>query len=574
MAIMNPKTALEHEKISRFGGICDHAGLTSDSAYDMRNFRILSDGSLEKRCGFFRRYSFDSPIRGLWEGTVSGNTYLFVVAGNRIYRRGPKDGSPTAIYTMPTAEGNVTFAFYRENLYLFDGTTVLVFRPSSDSFSVAEGYTPLYGRNWHPTQLGEIYEPLNLIQSTIRIHYMNTNGSTTFNLPFTAEKIKSVKVGGSSTTLYTFTPYTSYFTIPVSLSAVNSVEVVMVLDPIFVRRDEVLQASNASLFLTPYHQTLMTFGGNHGYHVYRTAPVSNEMLQECLISCAGADPLYFSSDAVFAVGSSQHPILALCQLENQMLVFNDEHIWTIRYPDNSDEAEMLPIRSSLGCSSENGVLVCEEYPIVVSEGGILRLRFYDNNPNFCETASISRTIEEHFDSEFLQNVILFWHKAKNQLWVRNTEESSGLVWIYDFERKLWFCFDGIIANRFFEMNGSVGFSTDGGAICIFDEELNTDEGRAFSAYYQSHYLAFSTPEFAKRALRLSLCAQSNGGVLSAEVETERGKKVFSLPKSLSASPSFYDRRMSMGRFRFLQFRLSSADAARCRIYSFSIAANN
>ena len=105
MAIMNPKTALENETISDFGGLCDHAGLTSNGAMDMRNFRILSDGTLEKRCGVSMRYALGAPIRGLWEGTVSGETYLFAVSGNRIFRKGQKDANPTAIYTLPTSEG-------------------------------------------------------------------------------------------------------------------------------------------------------------------------------------------------------------------------------------------------------------------------------------------------------------------------------------------------------------------------------------------------------------------------------------------------------------------------------------
>ncbi len=575
MAIMNPKTALEKETVSSFGGISDHAGLTSDNAFDMRNFQILPDGSLEKRCGFFKRYSFGTAIRGLWEGTVSGNTYFFVVAGAQIYRQGPNDGFPTAVYMLTTSEGNVNFAFYRENLYVLDGKSLLIFRPSTETFSIAEGYVPLYGYNWHPSQLGEINEQLNLIQSRIRIHYLNTNGSTTFQLPFTCEKINGMTVNGTPTVLYSFTPYTSTFTIPASLSSVGTLEVTVTLDPIFVRRSTVLQASEAAVFSNTRHHTMMTFGGDQGYLIYRSTPVTDEMMEQCLIACSDADPLYFQKDKTVTVGSSQHPVEALCQFEEQMLVFNDENVWGIRYPSgDSDEIEMIPIRAALGCASRNGVLPCGDFLATVSDGGILRMDIQGDDFDICKTSSLSRAIERRLDADFLNRAVLFRHKAKNQLWVRDPAEASGLVWIYDADRKLWFSYDGIRANRFYEVNGEVAFSTDSGEICYFDEALDCDDGVAYSAFYQSHYVSFSHPHFAKRALRLSVCAQTNGGSLTAEITTERGSKSFVWHKNTGDVPAFFDRRLSKGRFRFLQFRLSASDAARCRIYSLSIAANN
>ena len=575
MAIMNPKTALENETISDFGGICDHAGLTSKGAMDMRNFRILSDGTLEKRCGFSKQYSFGAPVRGLWEGSVSGGTYLFAVSGNRIFRKGHRDATPVAIYTLPTSEGAVSFAYYSERLYLFDGATVLIFQSSTESFSVAEGYTPLYGKNWHPTQLGEIHEPLNLIQDKIRVHYFNSNGSTTFNLPFTCAQIHTVRVNGSTTNLYSFTPNTSSFTIPATLSTVGSVEVTATLDYAFSSRNNVLTASNATVFLTPHHQTLMTFGGSLGYYVYRTAPVSEEMLKECRLTCTGADPLYFQKDTVFAVGSSQHPIQALCQLDNQMLVLNDQNIWAIRYSNYTDEeAEILPIRAPVGCSSPRGAILCDGRPVTAGDGGILQLRFPSDDPNLCDASPLSWQISERLSTELLHRAVLFWNRAHNQLWVRDPQDTEGLVWVFDLDRKLWFCYDGILANHFFEWDGKVWFSTDAGDVYFFDETSDTDCGKAFSAYYVSHYLALSHPEFAKRSLRLSLFAQPNGGTITTRLKTERGEKSFLFSDNALQIPSFFDRRLAMGRFRLLQFRLSTDDSARCRIYSLSIAANN
>ena len=575
MAILKPKKALEHERIVQFGGICDHAGLTSDGAYDMRNFRILSDGTLEKRCGFFKRYGVSGSVRGIWQGSVSGKSYFFAVADDQVYRKGPSDSSFQAIYVLTTSTGAVNFVYYRENLYLLDGKNVLIFRSNTNNFTVAEGYTPLYGRNWHPTQMGDVYEPLNLIQNKIRIHYLNTVASSVFHLPFTTSEIHSVRINGEATTLYSFTPRTSSFTIPTSLATVGNVEVTCVPDPIFSQRDQVLRTVGAAVYRTPHREVFMSFGGAMGYSVYRSAPVTDEMMSECLTTVATADPLYLPKDSVFAVGSTMHPVRALCQQGEQMLIFNDEGVWAIRYPeDDDDEAEILPIPAGVGCTSENGVVACGDSLVTVSADGIVRLRFSASDPDRCTQEVISAPIRDRLDYDLLSRAVLFRDTARNELWLRDPSDEEGTVWIYDLERKLWIRFDGIRANLFFSQGEMIGFATGNGEICFFDETIDTDGGEAFSADYQSHYLGFSTLAIPKRTMEFSLSAHTDGGSVTTQLESERAQKSFVLTAEQGGAPVYFRRRLSMGRFRFLQFRLTAAGAARCRIYSFALAANN
>lgn len=575
MAILKPKKALEYERIVQFGGICDHTGLTSEGAYDMRNFRILNDGTLEKRCGFFKRYGVSGSVRGIWQGSVSGNGYLFVVADSQVYRKGPSDTALQAIYVLPTSMGAVHFVFYRENLYLLDGKTLLIFRISTENFSVAEGYTPLYGKNWHPTQLGEVHEPLNLIQNKLRIHYLNTVASNVFYLPFTTREIHSVRINGVATTLYSFTPGTSSFTIPTSLVTVGSVEVTCVPDPIFSQRDQVLRTTGATVYRTPIREVFMCFGGAMGYSVYRSATVTDEMMSECLTTVGNADPLYLPQNSVFAVGSTMHPVRALCQQGEQMLIFNDEGLWTIRYPDDeTDDAEILPIPTGVGCTSQNGVVPCGDSLMAIGADGIVRLRFASGNPDRCETEVVSARIRSRIDHDFLSHAVLFCDTARNELWVRDLTDEDGTVWLYDPKCERWMRFDGIYATLFFPYGNSVGFATDRGEICFFDEAMATDGDQAFTADYQSHYLGFDNSDIPKRTMAFSLVAYTEGGDVSVLLECERGQKSFALTPSDSDAPVYLRRRLSMGRFRFLQFRLTAAGAARCRICSFALAANN
>ena len=575
MATNNPKTASSRISVSRFGGICDHAGLALDAATNVRNFRILSDGTLEKRCGYLKNYTFEQPLRGLWEGVVSGESHLVLVVGNQIYLRNPTSGLLRAIYVLPTSSGDVSFFLYRDQLWLMDGSSLLRFFPSSRSFSVAQGYVPLYGYNWHPTALGEVKEPLNLVRNEIRIHYYNTNGSSTFNLPFTTQSIRYVKINGTPITTYNFQPGTSSFTIPVMYSTVGPVEVHIALDPIFSGRQNVLASHYAKVFRTPTAETAICYGSKAGYLLYRTTPVTDEMLHACSLAVDDADPFYIAKDSAFAVGSSTHPVTALCQFEDRMLVFNDESLWAIHYTEEGaeDDMEILPIRAGLGCASSDGVVLGGRYPIAATRAGIARLKFSTSNPNLCEPEILSAGIRNQHSREFLQNATLFWDEFRQELWAKDPSDSAGTVWICDPERDIWFCFNGIRAKRFFTLDGNIGFAEEY-ALCHFDEGTNTDNGEIFSAIYQSHFCDLSAFGAPRRTLRVSVLTQNDKGRLASLIETDRGVKPIKFRSNSNTSDLVhFERRLAMGRFRLLRYSFEIIGESRCRIYSLSIATN-
>jgi hypothetical protein len=346
------------------------------------------------------------------------------------------------------------------------------------------------------------------------------------------------------------------------------------LDSSFSGRQTLMSATRAEVFRTPHREVLMLYGADIGYMVWRSAPVTEEMLHDCTLTVGDADPFYIAKDTAFAVGSDAHPVTALCQQEDQMLVFNDESIWAIRYPEaESDDTEIFPIRAGLGCSSRGGVVLCGKYPVALTPAGIARLKFPTSNPDYCEVELLSSAIHERLGGDFLQNAVLFWDEFRQELWVRNPNDSDGTVWICDPERDIWFRFDGIAAKWFFLLNGNIGFA-DMTSIYYFQEDVMLDNGTAFSAEYRSHYFDFARLSAPSRSLRLSAVTENNGDSLSTCIQTDRGAKTLQLgTASAEATPISFDRRMEMGRFRLLQFLITAKGQSRCRIYSYSIAAN-
>ena len=67
MSVHDNRRATVNKRVTEFGGIRSIARISDSGSSDMKNFRILPDGSLEKRCGFETVILGTKPIRGYWE---------------------------------------------------------------------------------------------------------------------------------------------------------------------------------------------------------------------------------------------------------------------------------------------------------------------------------------------------------------------------------------------------------------------------------------------------------------------------------------------------------------------------
>ena len=573
MSVINPRRAMEHLEVNAFGGVRSHAGLEPGASDELCNFRILSDGSLETRSGFTTRFSFPEPVRGVWEGTIGGLSYFFAVAGDAVWRQGPQDSAPTAVYYLTTEEGTVCFVYFVDRLYLLDGASLLFFRTGTGSFTVSEGYTPLYGKNWHPTGMGDVNEPLNLVQNRIRIHYLNTTGSTLFQLPYTMKSVDRVKLNGSYITNYSFTPGSSTFRIPEG-SAPGTVEVAATLDDIFSRRSTVLRCGNATVYRDPHHETMLLWGGTPGYTVYRTAHLSSQQLADCTVFYGNTDPVYVPDGTAFSVGSAQHPVTAVCQNGEQALVFNDGSLWGVRHTDEeSDDMRIVLIDGGVGCCAPRAAIACGNDTLTVRESGLALLHFSSGNPDDLTVRDVSSELMGRLTSSLLHHAVTLWHRGADELWVTDPNDTEGRIWIRNLSRDFWICYTVAPAVGLFASGGEVGLCCTDGRILCSDESSDSDNGSPIAACCQSHFLSLSHPSFYKRAVRASLCAHAGSATLGLRVETERGWESFALTGSDVEAPELFDCRLSLGRFRFLRYRITADGIQRVRIYFLLLSAN-
>ncbi len=572
MAIMNPKTAFEKEKIQRFGGISTNETVSETSAASVVNFRILEDGSLEKRNGFRGVTPGMGGARGFWEGELDGQYYALIVCQEKVMVTSSELNYLSQCHTLNTSSGPVSFVYYNDALYLMDGEKIWRFFPGSGDFEEAGGYIPLYGRNWHPTQMGEVHERPNLFRNKIRIHYLNTSGSSTFHLPYPMASIDCIRLDGRRVQKFTYMD--SIVTISEGISATH-VEIAATLESIFSQEPMVASATNAEVYRDAYHETLFLTGGALGHTVYASAKVTEQMLLESKNMDYRSDTLYLPDNRVFTLGSNLHPITALCQAHDQLLVFNEQSMWAIRpLAYDSEELRIFSLGSDIGCSLRKGAILCNNIPVVLWKSDLYALHFDRSDPNVFTAEKLSKQISGVIPLGEKTNWLILWDPNEEEVWLRDTTEMSGVNWIYSLQRKNWVTFKNIDSQAMFYKSDGLFFIDRTGLLSMMRKDSTSDDGMPINAIYKSHYLCFSNPEFYKRSLHMALCVDAVDTYLNVHFDTEHGRRSFIFYTENTAAPSMLDCRLAIGRFRFLQYEINESGFRPLRVHFLSLSANN
>lgn len=569
MAKIKPKKANSKEIFNGFPGISAKKEVFGHSAADMRNFRILPDGSLEKRCGWQVFIPLVDRARAYWNGSIDGNAKSFAVVGPYVYCVTPT--SMKLVSELDSDTGDVSFFMYKNTLFLLTGSNILSYRTSTDTFEEALGYAPLYGYNWHPTNMGDVNEPLNLFSRRIRVHYLNTTGSTDFNLPFFAERVDEVRVNGVVSKEYNVIFY-RYLNITTS-SPPETVEIAYKISSTSDLQSQLLQSRYAFCANNEEHEDLVLFGSPNGNLLFCATEINQNQLNASKAIYPSCDALYITKNKILTLGNTEQPIHSLYAQHDRILAFHATGAYSVHLAkDGSDTVEYYPLLEGMGCTANNMSLYLDGDPIVINASGIFRLHSLSGEPNEFSITEIGEGLDVLKSSEFYENVIACENSAYNELWFASSTDEEGRVWIYQMLEKVWYCFDHISPTFFFQHNNKIGFAT-GSHLCIFNENLTKDRGMPFSAVYKTDYLVFSYPEHSKRALYATLCAQTKSEDLSICVESEHASKTYSLRPDGSDAPQFFDRRVPLGRFRFLRVTLTDSGTSRSRFNRLALFAN-
>lgn len=550
----------------KFGGMGKHTPLSPDGAEDMCNFRILPGGILKTRMGYrLKKYfSGGGKVRGVWEGTLGGNSLLFAVVGDQIYRLDGDAMTHTAVGSVANGSGRVHFCVYLDDLYLLDGTNIYHYSPTANQFRAVEAYVPLYGYQWNPTSYGDVYEEINLLSPRLRVHYFNSTGTSVFRLPYYANAVEVVRADGRTITDYTFSPGSNQITINTSTPP-TMLEVGFVVQLNEELRQKILAAQLSFIYSKDGETRLFLWGKDA--RVFCSKNVADYMLSSCRAMYPRASSLYFCADDILFLGDSAHPVTAMCPFYDTILAFTANRIWNLSFEKGAIETTLAA--NEVGCASPFGAIPYKNNVIAVMGNDVYRISASVARPEQLSFDRLSVGIEGRITSDFSGRAQLFWNIADGEIWMRDPEDSGGEVLVWNTETDQWYRFDNIPATFFFKIRGEIGFAQNNGFF-LFGRSYNTDEGMPISAFYKSGYLDFGTPDVPRRSIRAYLYS-SLGGDCSILLETERTGKRFDMTAPLSnVGAQLQEMRMCTHRYRFLRFTLSTSAPNPAEFYRLDI----
>lgn len=567
MSKIKPERAYSKKIFDGFDGLSSVTPPSEGGLHAISNFRIREDGVLEKRCGYRTHAIFPEPVRGFWQGTVGESSRCFAVSGCTVYLL--HNGTQTGCSDIATADGAVCFFTYSDRLFLSDGYRIYAFDDQRMLFAETDGYAPLYGRNWHPTDHGEVYEPLNLLSPKLRVHYLNTTGTTEFRLPYYAASIDKVRIDNRNVTGYSLNAAGDVLTVS---TVGSSVEVAFRMAMDDSEFDRVRTCTRAFSDRINDRERLILYGSSDGSDLLCATPVDWMMQSSCNVFYPDTPPLYFTSDGLVNVGTPESPVTALYRNHDRILAFHKTGAVSVNFDPENDSISVYPLLRGIGCCVNGVDLSVEGEPIILNERGILQLSSTVSEPDVFSQKELSGGLSEIKELCKNPNTAVFYDTAHGELWLRDPSNEKGTVWVMRLSTKQWYCFDAINATFFCNVDGSPAYADEFGNLFVFDDDLFTDGGIPITATLETEFLSLSYPELSKRSLRVSLCGVGRGTV-NLTLETEKQSKTYAFPEDDSPNPSLIDLRAALGRFRFVRVRISDHGWQRSQYHRLALYAN-
>ena len=570
MATVNKNKTTYAAEVTAFGGIdasspCGNGGI----AVDMKNFKVLPDGSLCRRSGFSVLHATRDTVRGAEVFHDENGTFLLLAAGASVHHISLPDGEATSAEVLGTASGKVTFFSFDGEIYLSDGAEFYHHIGGAD-FEVCRGYTPLYGKNWSSeSSTNPVNEPVNLASDKIRFHYGAHTIFKTLTFGVMLASVDKIMEGDEErSSAFTLSKDRKSIVFSNAFQPTKPVTIYATVDPSYYH-DADLRASLGVAHYDAFRGSRVMLYGN-GSKVFVSRPVSEDSLAASREEWSNSTSLYFPKGGEIALESRQ-PVTSVGRVGDRMMVLTaDETFISEEMTSVADDVTALPLRSLLrtvGCGSSRGLAIARgDAPITVSRGGIYRWHIDPQLDTVPSVTCISGGIASLLPHDFFRRARIFYLPKEDLLWLLLPDDPEGRVFLFDCTRECWYSYVGIEAEGLLAADGQVGFF-GGDTVGLFDDTLEEDllpfGAREIVATFESRIMDRDDSKSVGRLLSVS-GAGSLGGELA--VGLYDGKLLDEVVLSGDGKEaSAFLVRVARRRFRRLSFRLRATGKSPCRI---------
>lgn len=463
----------------------------SDAEY-IDNYRLHSDGTLEKREGYLLINEFPSPIRG----AAADELVTYAVAGSYLYRV-TENGTDTLGYlgscTFTSDTEEVTMFIEKGAVYMIGGGSYYKYTPSTDTLVEIEGYVPLVRRKVGASTSGEKYESRNLLTPRVKISVLTSDTDGEIDLWGRVSKVTAIYVG---TTKLKETDYT----VTISRYALGSVTILTdyssmstemtieyELDTTYypTYRSLYLSGTKAYVFDDELGRRLFLYGGEKTGVVYTSEFGAQH-------TTTGEKLDYFPETAKFTVGDGTKPVYAMQALGGRTVIMTSNTIYELTQSSATTAAGIATRRFStktvtieMGIRKSSGIILYEDELYFVSENGLYKFaynaetfEYYAILIDFADYAAPSR---DEYD-----RLSLFLYRQNSELWC----VCDDCAYVYSLRFERWFRFSGFSgAGHMLLHCGDAAFYED---CCLyaFADGSYSDAGVGFDAVYESKQYDF------------------------------------------------------------------------------------
>ena len=578
MAKADFKGTLGVERIKNFGGIC-HSEMKKGGydALDICNFRILPDGTLEKREGFAPLLTFPSEPRAFLSTVLDGEEMMFFVCGNIVYEADPTEHICDEIGQIDTVSGRAVLFICHGFLYLMDEKDI--YRYEDGEFNPIYGYVPLYGKDLDGKNKGEIFEDINYLSDRIRLHFKVRELTGSLYLGIKCSEICSAVCDGKSI-LSSVRLSEDGMNILLTNSKTEDCEITLCLTlaPENITRNKLLSKERAVICDDGDIGRIILYGGTERESMLISRAVSNASYLESVALHANASDIYFPISDKKIFPCSGEGINNIIRAGSKMLVFGDS--MTAKLDLGVSSINLSIYDGHLGSNLPRGAVMGGNDPFVISRNGIYRL---GESGSITESGAecISTDIEDMLVPEFFRRAVCFYDKKRGEVFFGDPESNDQEVFIYSVEGKKWYRFDGIPFDNFFSFGGKVCMLYGRYSFAFSEEELlDTSIGMAavseIEAYYESNPLNFSLPERLKHIGRAYIKADCDGYSFDVVLHGDGGGKstltISDDGKGMGKYPTKFNAKTGIGRFSDMDYIIRSNSMGRTRIMSIVLSA--
>ena len=568
--------------IDRFCGLDRSGPLCRESAFELRNFRLLSDGSLERREGARVLAHLSDAIRGATSIRRDGVYESYVVAGQTVYylARESEEYVPQSIGELGTATGSVEFFYHSGVLVLMDGAEMWSVTPTS--LEKMEAYVPLYGKDWSQlnTEDNVVNEKPNLLSKRLRIRYRLTANTNMVNLNgLSCVTCDGLFIDGVKSTNHYFNKSGGTISLGRQYPVGTVVDVfVSMADTYLAQRPTICQARRMAGVGNLAEERAMLYDIPDDKQVWighSTAREDRVMVRKAFPNCC---MIYLTEKDKYSIGKSNVEVTGVCHQYDRSLIFTAGETWMADGEEYENGAlRMVTVNSTQGCTSRDACATLGNTPLSICDNRILAWNSHTDERDECNAVSISLPIEPLLGESFATKGAVCVNPARNEVWFYLPGEASRIL-IWQADSKTWTSFDGFVADRLFCLGDHIGFYRGNTLYCLDDPEgEDTDETgvrRSVEGEYLSSYLDFGQPTAIKHVTDADVFAQCDAGEMTLVLQRADGKRTETYVQGEGQQLSLMHCRVNVGRFRFLRAGFYTPGQGGVRVFGLRVTARH